>query len=81
MLSGGEQQRVAIARALVSGAEVILGDEPTGNLDAANTANILTILQTLAHEEGRCVVVVTHDPAVADAADAVLRIENGVVVS
>lgn len=77
MLSGGEQQRVAIARALAAGNELILADEPTGNLDSENSRNIVDILRTLAHEENRCVIVVTHDPAVAEAADDVLDMRDG----
>ena len=57
MLSGGEQQRVAIARALASGTEIVLGDEPTGNLDSENSRNIVDILCRLAHEEDRCVII------------------------
>lgn len=78
MLSGGEQQRVAIARALACGSEIILADEPTGNLDSKNSRNIVEILKNLAHEENRCVIIVTHDPSVAEAADIVLRMEDGV---
>lgn len=77
MLSGGEQQRVAIARALAAGNELILADEPTGNLDSENSRNIVEILQRLAHEEGRCVIVVTHDLAVADSADIQLYMRDG----
>ena len=77
MLSGGEQQRVAIARALTSGSEIILADEPTGNLDSTNTRNIVEVLQKLAHENGRCVIIVTHDSAVAEAADVVLKMKDG----
>ena len=77
MLSGGEQQRVAIARALTAGSEIILADEPTGNLDSSNSSNVIDILARLAHEEGRCVIVVTHDPAVAEAADTVLHMQDG----
>ena len=77
MLSGGEQQRVAIARALAAGNELILADEPTGNLDSENSRNIVAILQRLAHEDGRCVIVVTHDPAVAESADIRLRMSDG----
>lgn len=76
-LSGGEQQRVAIARALASGASLLLADEPTGNLDGENRQNILDILCRLAHEDGYCVIVVTHDPEVAKAADRVLRLTGG----
>ena len=76
-LSGGEQQRVAIARSLCSGAPVLLADEPTGNLDGENTRIVMEILRRLAHEEGRCVIVVTHDPEVADTADLVLRMKDG----
>lgn len=77
MLSGGEQQRVAIARALASGSEIVLADEPTGNLDSENSQNIVEILQSLAHENNRCVIIVTHDPAVAEAADVVLKMRDG----
>ena len=76
MLSGGEQQRVAIARALASGSEIILADEPTGNLDSTNSQNIVEILHRLAHENDRCVIIVTHDPAVAEAADVVLNMKD-----
>ena len=76
-LSGGEQQRVAIARALSSGAGILLADEPTGNLDGENSRNIVDILTRLAHEGGYCVVIVTHDPAIAEAADAVYTVADG----
>lgn len=76
-LSGGERQRVAIARSLASGARIILGDEPTGNLDGANTQNIIDILCSLAHEKGYCVIIVTHDIEVAEAADVALRMKDG----
>lgn len=78
-LSGGEQQRVAIARALSSGARILLADEPTGNLDGENSRNIVDILTRLAHEDGYCVVIVTHDPAVAEAADTVYTMTDGVL--
>ena len=78
-LSGGEQQRVAIARALSSGARILLADEPTGNLDGENSRNIVDILTRLAHEDGYCVVIVTHDPAVAEAADTVYTMTDGML--
>ena len=81
MLSGGEQQRVAIARALGMDTKILLADEPTGNLDTANSDNIFRILQQLAHEEGYCVIVVTHDMALAAKADRVLELRDGAVVS
>ena len=76
-LSGGEQQRVAIARALSSGAGISLADEPTGNLDTANGNQVMEILLRLAHEEGRCVIVVTHDMDIAAQADEVWRMKDG----
>ena len=80
MLSGGEQQRVAIARALASDAKIILADEPTGNLDTENSEIVIDLLQKLAHEEGYCVIVVTHDLSIADKADEVLRLKDGHLV-
>ncbi len=77
MLSGGEQQRVAIARALASDARIILADEPTGNLDSENSELVFSLLQRLAHEEGYCVITVTHDLSIADKADEVLRLKDG----
>lgn len=76
-LSGGEQQRVAIARTLAQGCKIILADEPTGNLDSTNTLNIVEILKSLAHDDGCTVIIVTHDPAVAEQADTVLQMKDG----
>ena len=80
-LSGGERQRVAIARSLASNAKIILGDEPTGNLDGENTQNIMDILCELAHKKGYCVILVTHDMEVAEMADVSFRMKDGNFVS
>lgn len=78
-LSGGEQQRVAIARALAAENEIILADEPTGNLDVANSEHVLKMLLDLAHKDGRCVIVVTHDLDLAAKMDAVYTMSDGVM--
>jgi putative ABC transport system ATP-binding protein len=76
-LSGGEQQRVAIARALVTRPAMILADEPTGNLDSANGERVIEILRQLVDEQHQTVVLVTHDPAVAQQADRVIHVRDG----
>ena len=76
-LSGGQQQRVAIARALASKAPILLADEPTGNLDEDTANEIISIFQKLAHEQEKCVVVVTHSRELAGQADVVLRLKKG----
>lgn len=76
-LSGGQQQRVAIARALASKAPILLADEPTGNLDEDTANEIISIFQKLAHEQEKCVVVVTHSRELAEQADIVLRLKKG----
>jgi len=76
-LSGGEQQRVAVARALMNSPDVILADEPTGNLDSARGQEILMILHDLARDEGKAVLVVTHDPRAEEVADRILWLEDG----
>ena len=76
-LSGGERQRVAIARALVHEPQLILCDEPTGNLDSANSARVLELLQGLVEQAGRTIVVVTHDDAVARGATRTTVIRDG----
>lgn len=81
-LSGGQQQRVAIARSLASDVPiilVILADEPTGNLDEAAAAEITQILKETAHELHKCVIVVTHAREVAEKADTVLELKQGVL--
>lgn len=76
-LSGGQQQRVAIARALASKAPILLADEPTGNLDEDTANEIISIFQKLAHEQKKCVVVVTHSRELTEQADIVLRLKKG----
>lgn len=78
-LSGGEQQRVAIGRTLSTGARVILADEPTGNLDDENSDRIIAILKELAHEQGFCVIIVTHDMEIAEESDHIWRIKDGTI--
>ena len=79
-LSGGEQQRVAIARALIHDPDVILADEPTGNLDADTAAGVLELLDALAREAGRTVLMATHSREVIGVADRILTIERGALV-
>jgi ABC-type lipoprotein export system ATPase subunit len=76
-LSGGEQQRVAIARAIVNHPKVLFADEPTGNLDSANSGQIMEILLNLASEHGVTLVVVTHDQTIAEKGDRTLVIRDG----
>lgn len=76
-LSGGEMQRAAIARALVAGPDVLLADEPTGNLDRSTGQEILKILRTLNRQQGLTIVMVTHDLAIAEQADRVVRLVEG----
>ena len=78
-LSGGQQQRVAIARALASNAKVLLADEPTGNLDEQTAEGIIELLKRTAHELGKCVIVVTHSKYLANEADEIVQIRNGMI--
>jgi len=80
-LSGGERQRVAIARALANDPVLILGDEPTGNLDSVNSDNVVELFKMLAHEQQRAVVCVTHDLDIAEQADVRIGMLDGRVVS
>lgn len=75
-LSGGEQQRIAIARSLSYNPEIILADEPTGNLDKDTEDEILTIFKDLAHKKNKCVIIVTHSKNVCDNADVVYELKN-----
>lgn len=76
-LSGGEQQRVAIARALATKADIIIADEPTGNLDQDTENDILKILTKLAHEQEKCVIIVTHSKNVAKSVDTLMSLQSG----
>jgi len=75
-LSGGEQQRVGVARALAHNPNIIIADEPTGNLDTETENDVLQILSSLAHDEGRCVIIVTHSKKVSDIADEKLSLKE-----
>ena len=75
-LSGGQQQRVAIARTMVCDAKLVVADEPTGNLDEENTKYVIDQFQKIAHEQKKCVIIVTHEPDVADVCDHSYRLEK-----
>ncbi len=79
-LSGGEQQRVAIARSLANDPEVILADEPTGNLDTANSNRIFALLTRVVKEQRKALLLVTHNPAIAEACDVVHTMRDGLIV-
>lgn len=76
-LSGGQQQRIAIARAIASDDKLIFADEPTGSLDTETSQLIIDLLKSLAHDEGKCVICVTHDLELEKIADTTYRISNG----
>lgn len=76
-LSGGQQQRVAIARSLCSQSDLIVADEPTGNLDENTAADIVRIFQDLAHKENKCIIVVTHDNDIARSSDITVKLSKG----
>ncbi|MEL3971133.1 ABC transporter ATP-binding protein [Rossellomorea oryzaecorticis] len=76
-LSGGQQQRVSIARALCSDTDLIVADEPTGNLDESTAKEIVDLLQSLAHQEGKCLIVVTHDQTIASKSDKIVKLSKG----
>ena len=79
-ISGGQQQRVAIARALVSGASVILADEPTGALDSATGQEIMELLKEINRDSGKTILLVTHDEKIASQANHIIRLEDGKIV-
>jgi len=76
-LSGGQQQRVTIARALVNKPAIVWGDEPTGNLDSENSAEIVKLLRSLNRDYGLTFVIVTHDPQIANETDRIVSMRNG----
>lgn len=75
-LSGGQQQRVAIVRALASGHNIIIADEPTGNLDETTTKDIVAIFKKIAHEQKKTVIIVTHEREVADSSDIIFELRK-----
>jgi putative ABC transport system ATP-binding protein len=80
-MSGGQQQRVAIARALVNDPDLLLADEPTGALDTKTGIEIMTLLQQLNREQSLSVVIVTHDPDIAEYCDRIIRLRDGLIVN
>ena len=79
MISGGEQQRVAIARAMASGGQILLADEPTGNLDTRNSNEVIALLQAASKKYEQTIIMITHNRMIAQAADRVLEVSDGVL--
>ncbi|QVY64462.1 ABC transporter ATP-binding protein [Polaribacter sp. Q13] len=80
-ISGGEKQRVAIARALINNPSIIMGDEPTGNLDSHNSDNVFNIFRRLSNEQGLSLLIVTHDEDFAKKTDRIITMEDGRIIS
>ncbi len=80
-LSGGQQQRVAIARALASKPDIVLADEPTGNLDSRTSDNVIRLLQMTSQKFQQTIIIITHNPEIAQLTDQTIRIEDGRIVS
>ncbi|OUB91401.1 peptide ABC transporter ATP-binding protein [Bacillus thuringiensis serovar medellin] len=80
-LSGGQQQRVSIGRSLMNKPEIILADEPTGNLDTKNTKEVLNLLKATAKKYNQTVILITHDPTIASNSDRVITVEDGMIIS
>jgi putative ABC transport system ATP-binding protein len=80
-LSGGEQQRVAMARALINNPKIVLADEPTGNLDTKTGWELVQLMKKLNHEKKQTFVVVTHDPHIAETADKIIYLKDGLIES
>ena len=80
-ISGGQKQRVAIARSFINSPKIIMGDEPTGNLDSRNATIVFDIFKELAHEQGLSLLVVTHDEDFANKTDRIITMEDGVIIS
>ncbi|MCZ6944713.1 ABC transporter ATP-binding protein [Bacillus mycoides] len=80
-LSGGQQQRVSIGRSLINKPDIILADEPTGNLDTKNTNEVLNLLKVTAKKYNQTVILITHDPAIASNSDRIITIEDGMIIS
>ena len=80
-LSGGQQQRVSIGRSLINKPDIILADEPTGNLDTKNTKEVLNLLKVTAKKYNQTVILITHDPAIASNSDRIITITDGIIIS
>ena len=80
-LSGGQQQRVAIARALAAKPAIVLADEPTGNLDSRTSQDVLGLLKVTGEKFGQTIVMITHNPDLAQLADRIVRIEDGMILN
>ena len=81
MISGGEKQRVAIARALINDPNIIMGDEPTGNLDSHNSENVFNIFRELSDQQGLSLLIVTHDRDFAKGTDRIIKMADGQIIT